>query len=140
MGLIQDVRHGLRLLRKRPVFTLTAVLTLALGIGVNTTIFSVANAFLVRALPFRDADRLVHVWRTDPHAQGWAATTQRVSVPDYLDFRADNLLFGEDEGAPPLVAKVDRLRATSAEPQPGHSRSPASNSAKSLTQAGSSGA
>jgi putative ABC transport system permease protein len=83
---IQDLRYALRQLRKNPGFTLVAVLTLALGIGANTAIFSVTDAVLLNPLPFRDPARLV---RLNPTAPG-RHDDVGVSYPTFLDWRSRN--------------------------------------------------
>ena len=88
--LARDFRVAFRALRKRPLFTVIAATTLALGIGANTAIFSVVYAFLLRDLPYPDADRLVVVWGTD-RARG--DTETRVSYPDFEDWREQNESF-----------------------------------------------
>lgn len=89
-SLLQDLRFGLRMLLKNPVFTLIAVVTLALGIGANTAIFSVVDAVLLRPLPYPEADRLVFLWSTMP-SQGVA--TSGSAVPDYIGWRDRNQVF-----------------------------------------------
>ena len=90
--LFQDWRFALRVARKSPAFTLVVVLTLALGIGANTLIFSVVNAVLLRPLPFRDPGRLVVAWENDlKHGQ----QQLDVSRPDYDDWLAQNDVFSD---------------------------------------------
>ena len=79
-----DLHHGWRLLRKNPGFTAVAVLTLALGVGANTAIFSIVNAVLLRSLPYRDPDRLVRIFFNNP---GGGLRDVTYSVPELDDLR-----------------------------------------------------
>jgi putative ABC transport system permease protein len=88
--LVQDLRYAVRTLRMSPGFTAVAATTLALGIGVNTAIFSIVDAVLLRPLPFPDADRLVLVWATNA-ASG--ATEDVASYPDFEEWKAQAASF-----------------------------------------------
>ena len=81
----QDVRYGLRSMRRNPGFTMITVLTLAIGIGANTAIFSVVNAVLLRPLPYRDAGRLAMLWTDDPKHD---VREEGVSYANFEDWRA----------------------------------------------------
>lgn len=86
--MFQDLRYGLRMLLKHKGFTAVAALTLALGIGANTAIFSVVNAVLLHPLPYREADRLMVIWETSSRNQ-----RSSVTAPNYLDWRDQNRAF-----------------------------------------------
>jgi len=90
--LIQDLRYGLRMLAKNPGFTAVAVLTLALGIGANTTIFSFVNALLFRPTAVEASGRLLEVWQRNPKAGGLEEYTP-LSYPGYLYYREHNQVF-----------------------------------------------
>jgi len=87
-GLAQDVRYALRQVRKSPGFATVTVLTLALGIGANTAIFSVVNGVLLNPLQFHDASRIVSMFEeTRNFAKG------SISYPNFLDWQRDNRSF-----------------------------------------------
>ncbi len=91
-NILQDCRYALRQLRKSPVFSLTATLTLALGIGANTAVFSIVHAVLLRPLPFKDSGKLVVVWEQNPH-RGWYHNI--VSAANFKDWRRENHVFAD---------------------------------------------
>jgi len=86
--LLKDIRYGIRSLARHPGFTAIALITLALGIGANTAIFSVVNAVLLRPLPYDDPERIVWLWDTQPQL----ATTP-TSLPDFLGWKDQNRSF-----------------------------------------------
>jgi putative ABC transport system permease protein len=89
----QDLRYGVRTFLKQPGFTLVAVLTLTLGIGANSVIFSVVNAVLLRPLSFKEPEQLIRIWETLP--QGGTGTA---SVPNLKDWRDQNDVFTQVAG------------------------------------------
>jgi putative ABC transport system permease protein len=82
--MFQDLRYAIRLMIKKPGFTLIALATLAIGIGLNSAIFSVVNSVILRPLPYRDSERLVQIWSRDMREGGENSV---VSPADYLDWR-----------------------------------------------------
>jgi putative ABC transport system permease protein len=86
----RDFRHALRMLHRSPGFTTVAVLTLALGIGANTAIFSVVDSVLLRPLPYHDPDNLVMVWESNSQHPNPHNT---VSPPNFLDWQSRNTVF-----------------------------------------------
>jgi putative ABC transport system permease protein len=102
-SLIQDIRYGLRTLLKNPGFTAIGVLALTLGIGANATVFTLANAVLLKNLPFADSDRILYVsgnTREDPR------NTLNISYPDYRDFAAQTKSFESLAGFTALNADL----------------------------------
>src|ERR1044071_2031217 len=90
--LLQDLRYGARTLWSRPGFTVVAVLTLALGIGANTAIFSLVNAVLLKSLPFPEAERLVMIWE-DASSIGFPQNTP--APANFIDWKTQSNSFEE---------------------------------------------
>src|SRR5947208_226007 len=89
---MNDLKFAFRQLLKNPGFTAVAVLTLALGIGANTALFSVVNGILLRQLPFHEQDRLVRLWESNPAR---AVKQQNVSPPNFADWQPQTSTFEE---------------------------------------------
>ncbi len=87
-SILKDIRYGIRNLARHPGFTGVALITLALGIGANTAIFSVVNSVLLRPLPFDDPERIVWVWDTQPQL-----ATAPAALPDFIDWKDQNRSF-----------------------------------------------
>src|SRR5947199_1267958 len=86
--MLDDLRFAVRQLTKNPAFATVAILTLALGIGANTAIFSIVNAVLLRPLPYLDADRIMVLNESSGPGQDFS-----VALPDYFDWQKDNTAF-----------------------------------------------
>jgi putative ABC transport system permease protein len=131
-SIFADIRYGLRILLKQPGFTLVAVITLALGIGANTAIFSLVNSILLRPLPFREPDRLVRMLQASPML---GLSSWGVSQADFAAYREQNRSFesiaiyntsatnltgaGEPERLPIVVATADFFKVFGVNPQLG---------------------
>ncbi|HVG31967.1 MAG TPA: ABC transporter permease [Pyrinomonadaceae bacterium] len=136
----QDLRYGFRMLVKRPGFTVIAVLALALGIGANTAIFSVVNAVLLRPLPYKDPQRIVAVWETNPQLGAEMRNRNEVAMGNFLDWRAQNQTFermgalfysnanltgtGEPERLQSVVVTTDLFEVLGVQPALGRSFRP----------------
>jgi predicted permease len=112
----QDLSYGLRKLRNNPGFTLVTALTLALGIGANTAMFSVVNSILLRPLPYKDSNRLVVVWEKPPKG-----LRNSVSAANFLDWREQNKVFdhlvaltmgGSNISGKDMPERVDSMRTS----------------------------
>jgi predicted permease len=107
--LFADIRYALRWLRRSPGFTTVAILSLAIGIGFNTALFTIVDAVLFRPLPVDRPDRLIDVFTNSPDGDTYATS----SYPDYLDLKAQNHVFTDMAAYSPIIAAVsagDRSR------------------------------
>ncbi len=112
----KDICYSIRTLRKAPAFTVVAVVTLALGIGANTAVFSVVKGVLLEPLPYREPDQLVQLY--EMRLQQGRVRRNVVSAPDYADWRKQNTVFESmaaltgrtftlaGEGGPELIRAV----------------------------------
>src|SRR5688572_3851598 len=89
----QDITYGARTLRRAPLYTAIAVLTLAIGIGASTAIFSVVHAVLLRALPYREADRVMAIWNS--YQQGGTVSHTAIAPPEFADVMEQNRTFDQ---------------------------------------------
>ena len=114
-SLLRDVRHSVRTLRQSPGFTAVAVLTLAIGIGANTAIFSFVDAMLLKPLPYPDADRIVRVMEKPPRGE-----RNGISTLNFLDWQRDNTVFDFMSAQTGRRGHADRwLRTRPAQRRPG---------------------
>jgi len=90
--MLNDLRYGIRVLLMSPGFTAVAVLTLALGIGANTAVFSLVSTVLIRKLPFNSPDQVMVLWGTNPK-RGWDMSV--VSPANFADWKDQNHLFDQ---------------------------------------------
>jgi putative ABC transport system permease protein len=102
-NLLQDLKYALRSLARSPAFTTAAILTLALGIGANTAIFSIVDGVLLRPAPIEDADRVMMVWETD---QKSGTKREPSSYPDFLDFQQRSKSFSSLAAFTPLTVNL----------------------------------
>src|SRR5690349_24128178 len=92
--MLKDVRYGIRSLLKRPGLTAVALLTLGLGIGVNTAIFSAVDSVLLRPLPLKYPERLVAVWEHTPHL---GIAQNHMAPANFFELRNHNVVFEGDD-------------------------------------------
>ena len=126
--LLQDIRYGVRMLAKHKAFTAVAVITLALGIGANTAIFSVVNELLLRPLPYRDAERIVMLWEVTPEGRhqnsasranfrAWRAQTSSYQYIAAFSYQRHNLTGnGEPEELSVQFATPDLFKVLGVDP------------------------
>ena len=92
-SLVRDLRYGARTLLKSPGFALAGIVILGLGIGVNSAIFTIVNAVVLKPLPFKDADRIVRVWQTPPQSTFAGMEIFAISPANFYDWEAQNQVF-----------------------------------------------
>src|SRR5438477_2803167 len=113
-NLVKDLRYAMRMIRNSPGFTITAVLTIALGVGVNTTVFSAYNAVALKALPVADPDRVVRVKRWFERSQG--DLQYFFSYPEYIYTRDHNDVFASMAAASVSVPVIATISGNSTAP------------------------